>query len=47
MYYLHEHRIQTDPVELWASILCAMFGEDAEAEQGQLSNVSVALGVGR
>jgi hypothetical protein len=44
--HLHEHRVQTDPLELWASVLCEVFGEDAEAEEGQLSDVSIALGVG-
>ena len=45
--HLHEHRVQTDPIELWASVLCEVLGEDAEAEEGQLSDVSVTLGVGR
>jgi hypothetical protein len=44
---LHKHCVQTDPAELWAFVLCEVFGEDAEAEARGLSDVSVALSIGR
>lgn len=46
MLDLHEHRVQAYPAELWASVLCEVFGEDAEEEAGPLSDVSFALCVG-
>ena len=47
MSNMYEHCVQTDPVELWASVLCEVFGEDAEAEARGLSDVSVTLSIGR
>jgi len=47
MSNLHQHCVQTHPIELWAFVLRAVSGEDAEAEARGLSNVSVALSIGR
>jgi hypothetical protein len=43
---LHEPGFQADPAAVWASILRKVSGEDAEEGEGDVSDVSGAVGFG-